>query len=99
MFVGVGCTQRELCDTSRSHLPVVGLQVRGPTHQQSTVNSLNITVRKNSWSQWQWERWTGIAGLNEELIEVAFQFDFRLDRKPSDRVDTSIDFRFLDMLL
>ena len=40
-----------------------------------------------------------IAGLKNELIEVAAQFGFQLERKAGDWTDTPIDYRFLHVLL
>ena len=108
MMVGIGCTQREICDGQSlaspralaARIPSVPLICPLETHLR-----LSSPIHR---APWHGELLVSFAlgkvdecpsDLKQEVIKVAADCGFQLKMKTGDRMDVPMDFRFLDMLL
>ena len=103
MQVGVGYTQRELCDggsrlypTSAHWNRISNVYRRFTDHHGTEELLVSLAMGKVDKCPFPL---ADIAGLKKELIDVAAEYGFHLERRSGDRTDVPIDFRFLHRLL
>ena len=113
MQVGVGYTQRDLCDgqtlaspdlwppgsrlypTSAHWNRISNVYRRFTDHHGTEELLVSLAMGKVDKCPFPL---ADIAGLKKELIDVAAEYGFHLERRSGDRTDVPIDFRFLHML-
>ena len=103
MQVGVGYTQRELCDggsrlypTSAHWNRISNVYRRFTDHHGTEELLVSLAMGKVDKCPFPL---ADIAGLRKELIDVAAEYGFHLERRSGNRTDVPIDFRFLHRLL
>ena len=114
MKVGVGYTQRDFCDgqslasprrwppgsrvypSSRSWASVVDCFMSFTNHHGTEQLLVSLAMEKFGSCPFPLDEF---ANLKESVISVAAGFGHQIERRPGDRTDVPIDYRFLDLLL
>ena len=114
MKVGVGYTQREFCDgqslaspgrwppgsrvypSSDSWIAVADCLDRFTHHYGTEQLLISLAMGKVDACPFPSEE---VAQLKRSVIEAAARHGYGLERRPGDRDDVPIDYRFLDLLL